>query len=137
MRRISEIARIRNLLLLPPTATVKYACDVMRRERAAAVLVTDIDRQLLGIFTERDAVRVLAEGQKAKGRRLADAMTPNPNTMPPDTTAIEALRLMQDCGFRHVPVVENGRLVGVVCKEDFRGLEQDRLEEEIWLWERL
>ena len=50
---------------------------------------------------------------------------------------IDALRLMRDGGFRHVPVVDNGTLVGVVSRGDFRGLEQDRLDEETGLWERI
>jgi predicted transcriptional regulator len=50
---------------------------------------------------------------------------------------IEALRLMWDGGFRHVPVIEEEKLVGVVSRGDFKGLEQSRLDEERELWERL
>ena len=64
-------------------------------------------------------------------------MTRDPATMPPPTTAIEALRLMQDGGFRHVVIVDQGRVVGVVSRRDFRGDEQGRLDEETGLWERL
>jgi predicted transcriptional regulator len=52
-------------------------------------------------------------------------------------SCIEALRLMRDGGFRHIPVVENGRVIGVVSRGDFRGLEQDRLDEETGIWERI
>ena len=64
-------------------------------------------------------------------------MTRNPATMPPGCTAIEALRLMRDGGFRHVPVVKGEVVVGVVSHGDFRGLEQDRLDEETGIWERI
>jgi CBS domain-containing protein len=64
-------------------------------------------------------------------------MTPDPATMPPCATAIEALRLMRDGGFRHLPVVENGHVAGIVSRGDFRGLEQDRLDEETGIWERM
>ncbi|HWA81648.1 MAG TPA: CBS domain-containing protein [Acetobacteraceae bacterium] len=57
--------------------------------------------------------------------------------MPPGSTAIDALRLMQDGGFRHMPVVADGVVVGIVSRGDFRGLELDRLDEETGIWERI
>jgi CBS domain-containing protein len=93
---------------------------------------------LIGIFTGRDAVcRVLAAGKSPSKTKLRAVMTESPVTMPPEKSVIEALRLMWDGGFRHVPVVENDRLLGVVARGDFKGLEQSRLEEERELWERL
>jgi len=100
--------------------------------------VTDGDQCLVGIFTGRDAVcRVLAAGRDPAGTKLAEVMTTEPSTMLPGGTAIEALRLMQDGGFRHVPVVHQRRVVGVVSHGDFRGLERARLDEETGLWERI
>ena len=60
---------------------------------------------------------------------LAEVITHKPDTMSPGKTAIDALRQMQDGGYRHIPVVEDGRVVGVLSKGDFRGAEQDRLDE--------
>jgi CBS domain-containing protein len=138
MRQMSEIVKRQNPLMLRPTATVKYACKCMRDRRVGAVVVTDADRRLLGIFTGRDAVgRVLAEGKDAGRTTLAEVMTKNPDTIPPAKTAIEALRLMQDSGYRHLPVIENGKVFGIVSKGDFRGAEQDRLDEETGFWERI
>lgn len=137
MRQMSEIVRNQKPLMLRQTATIKHACQCMHDRRVGAVLVTDADDRLLGIFTGRDAVRMLAEGRDAGRTTLADVMTADPNTMPPGKTAIEALRLMQDGGFRHIPVVDNGRVVGIVSKGDFRGTEQDRLDEETGIWERI
>ena len=57
--------------------------------------------------------------------------------MPSGQTAIEALRLMQDGRYRHVPIVEDGKAVGIVSRFDFSGLEVDRLDEETVLWERI
>jgi CBS domain-containing protein len=57
--------------------------------------------------------------------------------MPPGQTAIEALRLMQDGRYRHVPIVDDGKVVGVVSRFDFSGLEVDRLDEKTGLWERI
>ena len=110
----------------------------MHERRIGAVLVTDEQERLLGIFTGRDAVRVLAEARNPAQVVLQDVMTRNPATLPPEKTAIEALRLMQDGGFRHVPVVrEDGTLVGIVSRFDFQGLEQDRLDQETGYWERI
>jgi CBS domain-containing protein len=64
-------------------------------------------------------------------------MTPAPVTMTSDKSVIEALRLMWDCGIRHVPVMDGDKVVGVVSRADFKGLEQSRLEDERELWERL
>ena len=138
MRQLSEIVKHQNPLMLRPTATVKHACESMRDRRVGAVLVTDAEHHLLGIFTGRDAIaRVLAEGKNPTLTTLSEVMTHKPATMPPGKTAIEALRLMQDGGFRHVPVIENGKVVGVLSKGDFRGAEQDRLDEETGIWERI
>ena len=110
----------------------------MRDRRVGAVLVTEGDRRLVGIFTGRDAVcRVLAKGKNAAKTTLAEVMTPEPDTMPPGRTAIDALRLLRDGGYRHLPVVENDKVVGIVSSGDFRGLEQDRLDEETGIWERI
>jgi len=137
-RQASDIVSHQNPLILSPTATVMQACQRMRDRRVGAVLVTEGDRRLVGIFTGRDAVgRVLAEGKNAATTTLADVMTRNPDTVPPRQTAIEALRAMQDGGYRHLPVVDAGKVVGVISRGDFRGLEQDRLDEETGLWERI
>jgi len=137
MRQMAEIVRNQKPLMLRPEATVKHACALMRDRRVGAVLITDPDHRLLGIFTGRDAVSMLAEGKDAGHTALAEVMTREPRTMPPGKTAIEALRLMQDGGFRHIPVVDGGKVVGIVSKGDFRGSEQDRLDEETGIWERI
>src|SRR5438067_3699886 len=111
MRKMSEIVRNQDPLTLPPHATVNEACRCMRDRGIGAVLVTEDDGRLVGIFTGRDAVhRVLAEGKSASDTKLADVMTRDPDTTPPVKTAIEVLRLMEDGRYRHVPIVENGKL---------------------------
>ena len=138
MRNISDMVRNQDPATLPPSATVKQACRYMRDRRVGAVLVTEGYRHLLGIFTGRDAVhRVLAEGKSAARTKLAEVMTREPDTMPPGKTAIEGLRLMEDGRYRHVPVVDGGRVVGIVSRFDFSGIELDRLDEETGLWERI
>lgn len=62
-------------------------------------------------------------------------MTKGPGTIGPAATAIDALRQMQDGGYRHLPVVEEGKLLGIVSQRDFLGEEQARLNHETGLWE--
>jgi CBS domain-containing protein len=135
-REMAEIIRNRNPLTLPATATVQEACKHMHDHKVGAVLVTKGGNELAGIFTGRDAVRLVAEGMDG-ATPLQQVMTKDPHCLPPRHTAIHALRLMRDGGFRHVPVVEEGIVIGVVSRGDFRGLEQDRLDEETGIWERI
>lgn len=138
MRKMADIVRNQDPVTLPPSATVREACQSMRDRRVGAVLVTEGDRCLVGIFTGRDAVhRVLAEGRSAADTTLVEVMTREPETMPPGKIAIEALRLMEDGRYRHLPIVEDGKVVGIVSRFDFSGMELDRLDEETGLWERI
>lgn len=137
-RHMLDIVRDQKPVTLPPTATVRKACACMKERRVGAVLVTEDDGRLVGIFTGRDAIsRVLAEGKSAAKTHLSEVMTPKPHCMPPGRNAIEALRLMQDGGFRHIPITEDGRLVGIVSRGDFRGMEKARLDDETRMFERL
>jgi CBS domain-containing protein len=137
-RPLADLVRRRDPVTLPPEATVQEACREMRAHRVGCILVTDASRRLLGIFTGRDAVcRIGAECQHPAETRLAEAMTPHPHTLPPTAGALQALRLMQDGGFRHVPLVEGAVVVGVVSRGDFRALEHARLNEETGLWETM
>lgn len=138
MRTMSEMVRDQQPLTLSAGSTVKHACELMRDRQVGAVLVTDREKRLLGIFTGRDAVcRVLAQGRDPAKTTLREVMTSGACCVPPTDIAIEALRLMRDGGFRHVPIVADGKVVGVVSHGDFRGLEQARLDEETGLWERI
>ena len=138
MRDLFEIVRNQKPLMLRPTTTVRHAGESMRDRRVGAVLVTDPAHRLVGIFTGRDAVaRVLAAGRDPNTTTLADVMTPDPDTIAAGKTAIDALRQMQDGGYRHLPVVAEGKIVGILSKGDFRGDEQERLDEETGIWERI
>ena len=134
---IPEVVHDQDLLQLPSSATVREAARRMRTRDVGAVLVVSGER-LEGIFTERDVVnRVVAEGLDPDGTTLATVMTTNPDTIAPTDTAITALRRMQDGGYRHLPVVDHGHLVGIVSRRDFDGDEKARLDTETKLWERV
>lgn len=138
MRKFSVVTLEHRPITMNKVASVTEACNQMRDCRAGSVLVTGEDNQLVGIFTGRDAVcRVLAQRRDPSSTRLAEVMTANPTTMSPNETALDALRLMTNGGFRHVPLVKNGRILGVVSRGDFKGVEQNDFEEEREPWEHL
>jgi CBS domain-containing protein len=138
MRQLSDIVSQNKPVTLPATAKVHEACCAMRDRRIGAVLVTNKRGELVGIFTSRDVVsRVVAAGKNATKTKLDAVMTANPVTMTTDMTAIDALRLMWDGGFRHLPVVEDECLVGIVSRGDLPSDEKVRLEEERNLWENI
>jgi CBS domain-containing protein len=116
------------------TVSVLEAAILMKEKSKGALLVCD-GTKLTGIFTERDALfRVIAAGRDPATTSLADVMTPQPMTMHPDKPFIEALRLMHQRGFRHLPVVENGRPLGVVSARD--ALDDDLYELRVELAQR-
>ena len=138
MRNLKAIVCNQNPLILPHTASVREACEHMSARRAGSVLVTNEKGALVGIFTGRDAVcAVLAKNKAAATTPLSEAMTRNPVTMAPNQTALDALRLMWDGGFRHVPVLDGKKIVACVSRGDFRGDELGRLDDERELWEHM
>jgi CBS domain-containing protein len=135
-RRMSDVLQ-RTPVTLPKSATVQRACHEMHSHRVGAVLVVDDEQRLQGIFTGRDVVRLLAEGRNPAHTHLDAVMTRAPAHLPPGHNALDALRLMQDGGFRHVPVVAEDRVVGLVSHGDFHAFEHARLDEETGIWERI
>ena len=129
-RKLAYIVKDQKPLVLTAHETVQHACLCMRERRAGSVLVIDDQQHLCGT-----PVPTLAEGQDAAVTNLAQARTLDPITITPDSRAIDALRTMSDGGFRHLPVVENGRIWGIVSRVDFKGAEIDQLDEEDHLWE--
>ena len=134
-RKLIYIIKDQTPLVLNRRETVQQACELMCERCTGSVLVVDDRQCLCGIFTGRDAVRALARGENAALTTLAQSMTPEPVTIAPESRAIDALRLMGDRGCRHLPVVENGRIWGVVSRGDFKGSELDQLDDEHHLWE--
>ena len=136
-RHLDELLHDPQPVTLPASATVEEAARCMRERSSGAVLVTD-HGELVGIFTGRDAVcRVLAAGRAGNSTLLEEVMTRRPATARPGLSSIEALRLMDDCGVRHLPVVEKGAVIGIVSRGDFGWHEKARLDEETGYKERI
>jgi CBS domain-containing protein len=118
IRSLRTIVGKQKPVTAPKHATVREASRAMKLHNIGALLVVDGTR-LTGIFTERDALfRVLAEGRDADATHLADVMTPHPQTMHPDEPFVHALRAMHLGRFRHLPVVEFDRPLGMVSVRD-------------------
>jgi CBS domain-containing protein len=115
---VPDVIREQRLVMLSPRDTARTAVELMARRRIGAVPVVDKGR-LVGIFTERDVVlRIVAAGRNADKTTLAKVMTPEPTTLAPTDSVRAALELMREGHFRHLPVVERGRLIGIVSIRD-------------------
>jgi len=103
----------------------------MAERHIGAVLVA-VDGRLQGIFTERDVLaRVVAAGLDPNDTALGGVMTPNPDTVAPNDSALEALRRMSERGYRHLPVVDGERMVGIVSIRDLYTAVNKELAEDL------
>jgi CBS domain-containing protein len=107
----------RDLITVAPSATVAEAATLMGERHVGSALVLEGDR-LAGIFTERDIVRALGEHFDAAGHPVSSWMTRNPSTISPGASAEEALEAMLHGGFRHLPVTDDQRVVGMLSLRD-------------------
>jgi CBS domain-containing protein len=100
------------------TETVYHAIEVMAEANIGAVLVTD-EKRIVGICTERDYTRkIILKGLASKETQVKDIMTKEVITVAPETTVEQCMALMTKYRFRHLPVVENGHLTGVISIGD-------------------
>ena len=130
-RIVPDLVSNQTLASLPPSATVRDAARIMTERHIGAVLVA-VDGRLQGIFTERDVLaRVVAVGLDPDDTVLGRVMTPNPDTVTPNDTALEALRKMGEHGYRHLPVVDSDRLVGIVSIRDLYAAVNHELAEDL------
>jgi CBS domain-containing protein len=125
-RPIRTIIEDQRPIIANASVSVAEAARRMKENHVGALLVVDEDR-LAGIVTERDVLfRVVAEGRSPESTPIAEVMTRDPRTISPDRPFGHALHLMYEGEFRHVPVVENGRPLGMVSARD--ALEPDLRE---------
>jgi len=117
-RTVREIMSCVEVCQQPPEASVRDACRLMAEHRCGSVLVVEGGR-LIGIFTERDALeRVFACGRDPQVTRLAEVMSAEPDTIGPNHSVDEAIRRMDEFGYRHLPVIEADRVLGVLSIRD-------------------
>lgn len=121
-----------NVQTVAPIATVADLVRTLASKRIGAVLVTDAAGRLMGIVSERDVVRSLAEhGATTLEMTAAQLMTADVQTATLQTSVAEAMEMMTDGRFRHVPVVEHDRLVGLVSIGDVVKAKIGEAEQEV------
>lgn len=131
MKIVPDVIGRQNLVLVNADTTVREATKLMATHKIGAVMV-GTGTTLSGIFTERDlAFKVVAAGRDPEKVRLSEVMTPNPDTLRSEATAHEALQRMSQGGYRHLPVVDAGKLVGMVSIRDIYGAVLRELEDEL------
>lgn len=134
---IPDVVSGQTLLTLPAEATVREAARRMAGRKVRSVLVTSKGK-VCGIFTGSDLNdRVVATGRDPDATPLIEVMTPTPCTVPPHASALEALRLMRRHRCRHLPVCDGDTLVGIVSRRDFLGFEEDEVEHQEEVAERM
>jgi len=109
-----------DVLTIPADTTLGQAARLMRGRNVGAAVVTEGER-IVGIFTERDLLRAIADSRHPDQGQVQSYMTPDPLTLPPDHSPSEAAQIMSERKFRHIPVVEGDRLVGIVSIRDLVG----------------
>ena len=138
--RIEEILRtesIRSMDIEPissvtTTTRLGEVVSAMQKRRVAAVVVTDAGR-VAGIFTERDLLNRIVGLSLNEDVLISEVMTRNPKTLSPDDRIADAIRLMTDQGYRHIPLVDgDGRNVGMISARDIVEFIADHYPQEIF-----
>jgi CBS domain-containing protein len=116
---VSSIGEVmaREILAVAPEDTIGEAAERMVERGVGSAVVLDYGR-LIGIFTERDLLRAVADRVHSSEARVREWMTAEPITIGPETSAEDAARIMLDNGFRHLPVIEGERAVGIISIRD-------------------
>lgn len=107
-----------SIFSVDPSTIVYQAIEVMAQKNIGGLLITE-NGKLVGIFTERDYARkLILKGKSSKDTQIGELMTKNPFTVTPDSSIEECMQLMSNRRIRHLPVMENGALVGVISIGD-------------------
>ena len=132
MRKIvPDVISGQTLITVSLTDTARAIATLMREKKIAAVLVTENDA-LVGIITERDMTsRVIAAGLDAETAKAKDIMTANPDTLHPNDSASQAIKMMIERNYRHLPVTDGDTLIGMVSVRDLYAIYNSELEEDL------
>lgn len=116
-RTVGDSVSRSEILRIGPEASVRDAARLMAEHACGCVLVMNGDR-LLGIFTERDALRQVLALDRAPTTPVSEVMVADPDTVDAATPVTEALRMMDEFHYWHLPVVRDGAVIGVVSIRD-------------------
>ncbi len=129
--RVSDVLNSKGsgeVFTLPPTATVAELLDRMADLNIGAVVVSEDGEQLIGIVSERDVVRKLRKVDNAMDKTIDTIMTTDVRVCAPEDSFGSLMAIMTDHRIRHVPVLEDGRIVGVLSIGDAVKYRMDQLE---------
>jgi CBS domain-containing protein len=125
MKTIGEIVAGHTLFHVPSTASVRDVARTMSKHNVGAIAVLDAGK-LVGVFSERDVLtRIVAEGRDPDSTGIDSVMTKDIIVATPDDDINQALQKMRDCNCRHLPVIRNGSLVGMVSIRDLLQIDDD------------
>jgi CBS domain-containing protein len=124
---VSDVMRSELIVVAPEDTLGEVAQKMVEQAKGGAVLVKDFGR-LIGILTERDLLKAMAGRVHTSDARVREWMTPDPITAPPDMPLDEASGIMLERNFRHLPVVDGERLVGIVSLRRIMGALQPQPE---------
>lgn len=128
---VPDIVSNQSLAILPATTTVREAAKLMAQRRIGVVMIGSAN-ELQGIFSERDMTfRVVARNIDPDTTTLDAVMTKDPVTIAPGDSPDDALRLMREQGFRHLPVVDRGAVIAMVSIRDLYAAVQSELEDSL------
>jgi CBS domain-containing protein len=127
MAVLADVMRTDFLVVAPEDTLGEVAQKMVDEHKGGAVLVKDFGR-LIGILTERDLLKAIAGRVHTSSARVREWMTPEPITVAPSVDLEEAQRIMLDQGFRHLPVLDGDRLVGIVSLRRVVGAMQAQTE---------
>jgi CBS domain-containing protein len=136
-RMIRQIIEGQEPVTAVASMTVAEAARLMSDRKVGALMVVEGEK-LVGVFTERDGLfRVLAEGRAGDATPLESVMTRNPQTIGAEKPFVHALQMMHEGGFRHLPVVEGDRVIGIVSVRDALGPELEAFVYELLRQEQI
>jgi CBS domain-containing protein len=131
MHAIRHVIRPHRLVTAPPTASVLEVARVMTDARVGAIPIVEGER-IVGIFSERDLMtRIVVEGRDPQRALVLEVMSREVQSATPDDTRSECLERMREARCRHLPVLENGRLIAMLSMRDLLRDEIEEQDEEI------
>jgi citrate synthase len=123
VRTVADIMSAPPVTAGPSEALAEVAVRMQER-RVGSVVVVDGNGRPIGILTERDLVRIAAAGADPSSAKVSEWMTPDPDCVGPEVEVVDAFKSLSERGYRHIPVVRDGALVGIVSMRDLMRIAQ-------------
>ena len=129
---LAGILTNQRLVIIKQNSSVFEAASTMLKNKCGALLVCDSKNSLLGIITERDlAFRVIPKNLDTKKTLVNKIMTKNVDTISPEKTTIDAIQMMKKKGFRHLPVLDKKKIVGILSMRDLYDAHSEILQDSL------